>query len=244
VFLGLAVAAGGVLALTKVAATPVRKFEGKSARQWREDLIHGDAAASNRADVVLNTAIIPKLSELALHDTHDSALKLAVVRALNELPGVRSRYLNAPGRRADAVKELGEFGPAARKAVPSLVEILNGNDDATQGAAAEALGEIHSDPAASIPALIAHLENSDIDDDAAESLGKFGPLAKAAVPKLLPLLNGGKEARRAAILALPKIDPETAAKAGITERTLTKLEMDKAARAAAIKAWAAAEQPK
>jgi hypothetical protein len=56
------------------------------------------------------------------------------------------------------------------------------------------------------------------------------------------LLHGGKEARRAAILALPKIDPETAAKAGITERRLIQLEMDKAARKAAVEAWESATE--
>jgi hypothetical protein len=245
VFLGLAGLAAGVFVLTKVVATPVEEFQGKSVGQWREDLSHGGSVASNSANIVLNTAIIPRLSALAQDSTHDSVFKLSVVSALNALPGVRVRFLNAPDRRGEAVKELGKFGPAARQAVPDLIRILNSHDDATQGAAVEALGEIHSDPEVSIPALITCLDNSDLDDQAADALGKFGPLAKAAVPKMLPLiLHGDKVARRSAILALPKIDPETAAKAGITERTLIKLEMDKAARMAAVQAWAAAEKPR
>jgi hypothetical protein len=245
VFLVLAAVAGGLLELTKIVTTAVMEFEGEPVGHWREDLSRGDAAASNRANVILNTKIIPGLSAAALHDTNDSGFKLWVVDALNGLPGVRVRFLAAPARRADDIKELGKFGSTAQSAIPVLIQVLKGNDDATRGAAAEALGEIHSDADVCVPALIACLEGSDIDDTAAEALGKFGPLAKAAVPKLLPLLlHGGKEARRAAILALPKIDPETAAKAGITERNLVPLEMSKPARAEAIKAWAAAEKPK
>jgi hypothetical protein len=221
VFLGLTAVTGGILALTKVVTPHERVFQGKSAGEWREELGSGDAAASNRAIIILNTAIIPELSDAALHDTNDSGFKLAVVNALNQLPGVRLRYLNAPGRRGDAVKELGKFGPAAAAAVPVLIQILKGNDDpSTRGAAAAALGEIHGDPDVAIPALIVGLEDSDVNDQAAEALGKFGALAKVALPKLLPLLHGGKEARHAATLALPKIDSEAAAKAGIPGRTI------------------------
>jgi len=55
-------------------------------------------------------------------------------------------------------------------------------------------------------------------------LGSFGAAAKAAVPRLLPLLHGEKEARRAATLALPRIDPEAAAKAGIKWRKTKSLD--------------------
>ncbi len=244
VSLGLVVLAGGVLVLSKVVATREWMFQGKSAGQWNEELSSGDAAASHRATVVLNTAIIPELTGVALHDTNDSGFKLAVVDFLNELPGVRVRFLTAPARRANALVELGKFGPAAKAANPALLQMLKGNDPPTRGAAAAALGGIHSDPDVVIPALVACLEDSDINDAAAEALGNFGPLAKSAVPKLLPLLHGDKEARSAAILALPKIDPAAAAKAGIKNGRINHRVTDEAARTAPGQAGAAAEKPK
>lgn len=236
---------GGILALIKAMAPHERVFQGKSAVGWREELSSGDAATSNRAIIILNTSIIPELTDVALQDTNDSGFKLTIVDALNELPGVRVSFLYAPGRRGDALKELGKFGPATEAAIPVLIQILKGNDGpATRGAAAAALGEIHSDPDVAIPALIACLEDSDVNDQAAEALGKFGTLAKAAVPKLRPLLHGDKEARRASTLALPRIDPEAAAKAGIPERTIKSSPMDESERFAAHKAAATAEKAK
>jgi hypothetical protein len=216
VCLGLAVAAGGILVLSKAVGASERVFQGKSAAQWRKELSSGDAAASHPADIVLKTAIIPELTDAALHDTNDSSLKLSMVAALNDLPGVRVSYPAAVVRRGDAVRELGKFGPAAEPAIPILIQILKGHDDeGVRGAAAAALGEIHSDPDLCIPVLIASLEDSDVDEEAAEALGKFGALAEAAVPKLLFLsIHGDKETRHTSTLALPFIDPEAAAKAG------------------------------
>ena len=80
---------GGIVVLTNVVATPQWVFEGKSADEWRQELTGGDVAASNRANGVLNTVIFPELTDAGLHDTNDSALKLAIVAALNKLPGVQ-----------------------------------------------------------------------------------------------------------------------------------------------------------
>lgn len=245
VLAGLAVAAVGILGLTHVVADHPRLFEGKSAARWREELSAGDAAASHRATIVLNTVIIPQLTDVALHDTNDSGFKLAVVDLLNQLPGMRVHCRPAPARRADALMELGRFGPAAKAAIPVLLQILNGHDPAARGTAATALGGIHSDPDVVIPALIACLDVPDMDESALEALGNFGPLAKAAVPKMLPLLlHGDKEARHAAALALPKIDPEAAANAPVTELSVKLLMKQEAARVAASQAGTAAEKPK
>jgi len=213
--LGTAFTAAGIFLLAKVAIPAKRTFQGKSPDEWRQELNGGDVRARDNAQVVLKTIIIPELTDAALHDTNDSGFKLAVASALNNLPGVRISYLTAPGRRGAALNELGRFGPFAEPAVPVLIQLLHDKNEAIRAAAADALGDILSDPAVAIPALIACLDDPDIDDAAAEALGKFGPLAKAAVPKMLPLLHGGKEARRAAKLALPKIDPEAASQAGI-----------------------------
>jgi HEAT repeat protein len=214
--LGLAGVAGVVLGLSKIVATHEWVFQGKSASQWRQELISDDAARSQRAGIVLNDSIIPELTDAALHDTNDSGLRLAMAVALNDLPGLRVSHLDATGRRGDSINELGKLGPASKRAIPVLIEILKGHDDAAvRGAAAAALGQIHGEPDVCIPALLSSLGDSDVDEQAAEALGHFGPLAKAAVPKLLYLsVHGDKGTRHEAGLALPKIDPEAAAKAG------------------------------
>lgn len=220
VFLGLALVLGAVFALAEALALHQATFDGKSADQWRKDLRGGDAAASNRASLCLNGRIIPELTDSALHDTNDSNLKLAVARGLNRLPGVQVYYLTSPGRRGDAMKEVGKFGPAAKASIPVLIQLLKDPDASVRGSAAAALGEIRSNPDLVVPALINCLDDADMNDQAAEALGKFGAQANAAVPKLLPLLHGDKEARHAAALALPDIDPEAAAKAGLKTRKI------------------------
>ena len=53
-------------------------------------------------------------------------------------------------------------------------------------------------------------------NDAVMGLGAYGPLARDAVPKLVPLLNSpDKGLRRAVNMSLPRIDPAEAARLGI-----------------------------
>jgi len=114
------------------------------------------------------------------------------------------------------------FGAIGAVAVPELIEILNSeNDDGlSQDFAAEALGDIGPAAKDAVPALIQHitesnryrkkskqnlgqyqwtlkntlitLRESDI-TWGASALGKIGPDAKDAVPKLLSLLQGIKD---------------------------------------------------
>jgi HEAT repeat protein len=108
------------------------------------------------------------------------------------------------------------LGPAAKAAVPPLVQAFKGKDARVRAAAVGALGKIHSDPDDVIPLLMGCLDDDDLNDHAALALGRFGALSKAAIPKLIPLLNGsGKEIRYAARVALKQIDPVAAAKAGV-----------------------------
>jgi HEAT repeat protein len=77
-----------------------------------------------------------------------------------------------------------------------------------------ALNRIHPNPELAIPAFMAALDDPDQSltrELAANALGSYGPQAKAAVPILLRTLA----TNAAAGAALKKIDPETAADAGI-----------------------------
>ncbi|MDB6022834.1 MAG: domain containing protein [Pedosphaera sp.] len=105
-----------------------------------------------------------------------------------------------------AATYLGEFGPSAAAGIPALTHALKEGHD---GNAATSLGKIHGQPEVIIPLLMTYLDDEDLADEMAEALGNFGPLAKAAVPKLLPLLKArDRDTRQAAIVALKQIDPE------------------------------------
>jgi HEAT repeat protein len=153
------------------------------------------------------------------HDTHDWALRVRLVDALNTLPGVNIYYNPADGRRSLAARLIGDFGPPAKAAVPVLIQALKGSDKAVHEAAIAALGKIHSEPETVIPLLIPYLDDENVNDEAADALANYGRLAKPAVPKLIPLLKArDKDAREAAQKALVKIDPEAAAQAGVKRR--------------------------
>lgn len=111
---------------------------------------------------------------------------------------------------------LGEFGPDALEAVPVLIGLLKDAppDDKfwCQSSAASAIGKIAADtPAAeqAIAALVGVLESKSSlpRAKAIEALGRFGPTAAVAIPKIRALkTDRDPEIRDAVIKALPKIE--------------------------------------
>lgn len=157
----------------------------------------------------MNSRLIPELTDAMFHDTNDSRLRIFLIDSLNQLPGVQVYFAHADGRRIEAAETIGELGPAAKSAIPALLQALKGNDAAVRSAAISALGEIHSEPETIIPLLTTYLDNENLNDEAAKALGDYGALAKAAVPKIVPMLHApDKDARAAAAEALLKIDSE------------------------------------
>jgi HEAT repeat protein len=217
--IGMGTVVGGIWLLSRSLAEREVSCEGKPLDDWVERLNGQDAAASNRAAVVVNTMIIPQLTEQMFHDTNDSSLRIALIEKLNNLPGVNIQFSAAPFRRAAAARWLGELGARAKAAVPALLQVLKGNDDMVRVKAAEALGRIHSDPEMVIPALITCLNDpkSDLRTEAAEALAGWGKQSQAAVPRLIQLLDdrSDRDLMAAVPEALKKIDPEAAAKAGV-----------------------------
>jgi hypothetical protein len=188
---------------------------GRANEYWQKQLNSPDAGASNQAFVTINARIIPQLIDRMFHDTHDSKLRVSLVNVLNGLPGVQIDFMPADLRRVSAVVCVGDFGPAARDAVPDLIKALKGYDPVVYNPAISALGKIHSDPDTVIPLLITCLDNSGLSNEAAFALAGYGGLANAAVPKIIPMLKFGDDAQEAARYALLKIDPEAAAEAGV-----------------------------
>lgn len=191
-------------------------YQGKSLYDWSEQIKSQNTTASNQASLVLNQEIIPRLTKTMLEDTNDSRLRMALVENLNTLPGVNIYFQVADSRRAEAAGGFGEFGPPAEAAGPVLLQALQGRDLAVRGPAAVSLGKIHAKPEVVIPLLIKYLEDDGLRESAAEALGEFGSLSKAAIPKLLVLFKvPDKDLHHSVGEALKNIDPEVAAQAGV-----------------------------
>jgi HEAT repeat protein len=119
--------------------------------------------------------------------------------------------------RMMAARALGNIGPKAKDAIPPLTKMAR-DDEAMGFEACAALAGIGPD---AVPALIVTIKDTKSESnrwEAIQSLRKIGAEAKAAVPLLLDLAKTGKGLTRAyARVAVLRIDPKAAAKAGIKE---------------------------
>jgi hypothetical protein len=215
VLTGFVLLASAVWLLSRILGNTVPNlYAGKPIPYWRAQLNGHDQGASNEAFAIVNSQVIPQLTDRMFHDTNDSRLRLFLVETLNELPGVQINYFEAGSRRSSAAVNLGELGPPAKSSVPALIQALKGKDTMVHESAVVALGKIHSDPEVVIPLLTGYLDDDSVNDEAALALAEYGSLAKAAVPKIVPLLQApDKDARVAGEVALKKIDPEAYANA-------------------------------
>jgi HEAT repeat protein len=160
---------------------------------------------------------------------------------------------NTGGLQSAAILSLGHIGPAAEAAVPSLLWLTGHTNYYIRQVSFVSLGRIHSRPEDVIPVLLSGLQdtNQRVQRSAADAFVGFGSRATSAVPQLLRMLNAtpsassnscviwaldaigppAKEAvptllrwttnadsqmQSAARTAVLNIDPDTAAKAGIT----------------------------
>lgn len=215
VMLGMAVLVGGIWVLSKsLGNNRAPKYEGRTPDYWAAQICASDVAASNQANRILNTEIIPELTDQMFHDTYDSALRMELVGALDDLPGILVDYVPAGNRRAVAAIYLGMFGPAAKAAIPALMQAAQGNDPAVHAEAIRALGEIHGEPEIVVPLLTKYLSDDELDVLAAKALANYGNEAKSAVPQLIPMLHAGDDDdQAAAAFALKQIDPQAYAEA-------------------------------
>ncbi|HVV72354.1 MAG TPA: HEAT repeat domain-containing protein [Verrucomicrobiae bacterium] len=218
VIAGMAALVGGFWILIHTVGEREPRFEGQRLEYWQAQLESRDTGASNTAKAIVQSRVIPRLSDIMFHDTKDSKLRLAVIEELNKLPGVMIYYTPAEGRRAQAAGSLAAFGPSAQVAIPDLIRVIKSKDEAVRVAAVSALGPIRGQPETVIPLLISCLGDPQdgVPVAAVESLGYFGAGSRPAWPKLVPLLKvRDKELLRALKTSLRQIDPEEAAKLGI-----------------------------
>jgi HEAT repeat protein len=140
-----------------------------------------------------------------------------LIAALNDDPEERQQT-----DHVWAVQCLGEFRLRAKAAVPSILTLLWGPsfrwNHAEQQAALQAVLLIEPDNLDLVTELLTHTLPQ-ICWKAADRLGGyFGPRAKGAVPALVDALNDEHDTvRHSAALALRRIDPQAAHKAGVPE---------------------------
>lgn len=98
-------------------------------------------------------------------------------------------------RRIAAV-QLGKLGPSAKAAVPKLFQLLN--SEADSDFASGALREIDAAPVEALDLLIENLDSEErrVGFYAVTLLGKIGPPAKAALPKLEAMLDDSGQSGR------------------------------------------------
>jgi RNA polymerase sigma factor (sigma-70 family) len=119
--------------------------------------------------------------------------------------------------RQRAIELLGGFGPQAKPAVETLIDLLK--DPKVHQQALAALPLI--DRKAALPFLIDALKSLDENERrlACNALAQYGPEGKAAIPSLLLVANSDNNGfpvfRRLAAQAVWNIDPEAAAKADL-----------------------------
>ncbi|HEY8506384.1 MAG TPA: HEAT repeat domain-containing protein, partial [Gemmataceae bacterium] len=136
--------------------------------------------------------------------------RLGVPHAEAAVPALRE-MLKGPGlaERQMAASLIGQIGPAARAAIPDLVELLK--DRNTSGTAVTALGRLGPD---AVPALLGALESGEgqVRAEAVRALGMLGRDARAAAPHLAKLLLGDDAAlREQAVSALGQIGGDAGA---------------------------------
>jgi HEAT repeat protein len=188
---------------------------------------------------------IPALT-VALKDT-DSSVRSAAAMALGNIPGdmrvtvpalINELQDKDESVRANSMRSLGKIGQCPELAVPALVGGLNrGNSGGTRESASEAL--IRFGPAAkpAVPALIALLNENDLDLDVyvAPVLGAIGPEAQDAEPALLAILRGSNDqVRLEAADALGKIGRDQAEAVAVTTPILEAEDWQDRMRAAGV----------
>jgi HEAT repeat protein len=133
----------------------------------------------------------------ALVDSISDANHVVRMEAMSAVPRFGEKSAKAVSALVDALRDksfgfmaadaLGDIGPNAKPAVPSLRALLPTAKGYDKLCISEALWKIEGDPQLVVPSLIEllHDDFGPIRRDAASILGRIGPPAKAAVPVLI-----------------------------------------------------------
>lgn len=140
--------------------------------------------------------VIPAVSDLAAHEKAEvRAAALNTLAAIDkDQSQLAARLTSALDDQAWEVRRiagvaLGKLGPEAKNAVPKLFQLLSSEED--RDFASSSLKEINTAPIEAIPLLIEKLDSEDRRTSfyAVSLLGKIGPPAAEALPKLEAMLS-------------------------------------------------------
>jgi HEAT repeat protein len=144
-----------------------------------------------------------------------AAEQLGKIRSVRAVPSLAQVLTHESGDKNRRLRQicagaLGEIGPGASSAVPSLAKALRDDYGGVQAAAAEALG--HIGPQATIVAsdLIRALQdpNDWVRQQVTQALGQISSTAPETVSALIAMLDDNHHAvRRKAAIALSKLGP-------------------------------------
>jgi HEAT repeat protein len=182
----------------------------------------------------------PALRE-ALHDKDPEVRAAAVAlsgvdpKGPQTLPALIAS-LKDEGEAADrrsVIEALARMGPAARGAIPTLIERASHAEfDEVRKESLWALGQIDPTDAAVVPALVRALEDQEGEERllAADILGQIGPPAAASLPTLLRLLK--EDPSPEIIEAIGEMGPEAAAAVPALIEVLRRRDLDEVEAAA------------
>ncbi|EEF63470.1 HEAT repeat domain-containing protein [Pedosphaera parvula] len=104
--------------------------------------------------------------------------------AVPELVRIYGMNRSLDARRA-ILTSLEYIGPAARDAVPFLLQELTNTNPILRAESIRALGAIHSQPEIVVPSLTKYLHDADVRSDAGNSLALFGVSARSEPTEVL-----------------------------------------------------------
>jgi hypothetical protein len=144
-------------------------------------------------------ALAQKQHVITIHYTPPSSNYVHAFRALGilgpradeavpELVNIYERN-SSPLFQQTMILHIGNIGPAARAAIPSLLRKVADTNDSVRTSAIQALGKIHSEPDLVVPALIKALNDpsATVRQHVLNTLVAFGAKAEPAVPALFEL---------------------------------------------------------
>ena len=184
-----------------------------------------DAIDAKEISIEVKTEIYRVLGLIGPHAAAAVPGLMGVVRDANptarrsnarlELPEPDDDGSGIRSARATAIEALGQIGPVAAAAVPTLLANLQTSDEWIRLEAIRALGGIGPASLAAVPALIqvvgrnrnASKRNHILERRAAiEALGRIGPAAAAAAPVLSDLLKNGVPFEAETVWAMARIE--------------------------------------
>jgi HEAT repeat protein len=173
-----------------------------------------------------SSAVVPQLLRL-LQEDPNSQVRIEAAHALGKIgekAATASRALAAVVRepssgdilRGEAAWALTRVGPLAPGVVAALDAAAHDRSGHVGVRAAEALWKVSGEASRATRALARWLEDPAVRNAAAQALSRIGPGAKGAVRALLVAMKSKDRLfRESVIMALRRIDPGAAAKAGV-----------------------------